>query len=84
VETWLDEKLVGGFYGIRLGRMFFGESMFSLVSEASKTAFCFFARKFRDEGGMIIDSQIYTDHIARFGGKNISRTAYLRKLSSYI
>ncbi len=84
VETWLDEKLVGGFYGVRLGRIFFGESMFSLVSEASKSALCFFAQKFRDEGGLIIDSQVYTDHIARFGGKNISRTAYLRKLFSCI
>ncbi|MDR2898368.1 MAG: leucyl/phenylalanyl-tRNA--protein transferase [Spirochaetaceae bacterium] len=84
VETWLDDKLVGGFYGVRLGDVFFGESMFSLVSEASKTAFCFFVRKFRDEGGALIDSQIYTDHIARFGGKNISRTAYLRMLSTFM
>ena len=55
--------------------------MFTRVSDASKTAFATFARHFFEEmKGSIIDSQVYTDHMARFGGINISRSAYLRKL----
>jgi leucyl/phenylalanyl-tRNA--protein transferase len=81
VEAWLDGQLAGGFYGIRLGPVFFGESMFTRVSDASKTAFAVFARHFFGSmGGLLIDSQVYTDHISRFGGINISRSAYLRKL----
>lgn len=85
VEAWLDNNLVGGFYGMQLGSVFFGESMFTRVSDASKIAFACFARYFFSEmKGTLIDSQVYTDHIARFGGTNISRTAYLRKLSENI
>ncbi len=79
VETWLDGELVGGFYGVLIGCVFFGESMFSRASEASKAAFCFFTGRFREAGGVLIDSQVYTDHIARFGGRNISRSAFLRQ-----
>ena len=61
--------------------MFFGESMFFRVPEASKTAFAVFAQKFFGAmGGAFIDSQVYTDHMARFGARNISRQAYLRLL----
>jgi leucyl/phenylalanyl-tRNA---protein transferase len=82
VEAWLDGQLVGGFYGIALGTVFFGESMFTRVPDASKAAFAVFARHFFGPmGGKLIDSQVYTDHIARFGGINISRTAYIRRLS---
>ncbi len=82
VEAWIGGELVGGFYGVLLGSVFFGESMFTRVSDASKTAFAAFATKFFDSmGGTLIDSQVYTDHMARFGGSNISRSAYLRKLS---
>ncbi|HPY52373.1 MAG TPA: leucyl/phenylalanyl-tRNA--protein transferase [Treponemataceae bacterium] len=77
-ETWQDGKLVGGFYGVLIGKIFFGESMFTLKPEASKAIFAEFAQIFFDLGGEVIDSQIYTDHIARFGGKNISRSAFLR------
>ena len=82
VEAWQDGQLVGGFYGILIGSVFFGESMFTRVADSSKTAFAVFARYFFDVlKGQLIDSQVYTDHIARFGGLNISRSAYLRKLS---
>jgi leucyl/phenylalanyl-tRNA--protein transferase len=82
VEAWMDGQLVGGFYGVLIGSVFFGESMFTRVSDASKTAFAAFAARFFSAmGGTLIDSQVYTDHMARFGGANISRTAYLRKLS---
>ena len=81
VEAWEGEKLAGGFYGMHLGRAFFGESMFFNVPGASKAAFAVFAQKFFCEmGGALIDSQVYTDHVARFGAKNISRQAYLRLL----
>ncbi|MCR4790632.1 MAG: leucyl/phenylalanyl-tRNA--protein transferase [Treponemataceae bacterium] len=80
-EAWQNEKLAGGFYGVRLGNCFFGESMFTKVSNASKMAFVRFAEKFWQEGGVFIDSQVYTENIARYGAKNISRTAYLRLLA---
>lgn len=82
VEAWQDGQLVGGFYGVLIGSVFYGESMFTRVSDASKIAFACFAEYFFSEmKGLMIDSQVYTDHMARFGGQNISRSAYLRKLS---
>jgi leucyl/phenylalanyl-tRNA--protein transferase len=84
VEAWKDGHLVGGLYGVQIGAVFFGESMFTRVSDASKTAFAVFADAFFNRmGGALIDSQVYTDHIARFGGMNISRLAYLRKLRDF-
>ncbi|MCR5699516.1 MAG: leucyl/phenylalanyl-tRNA--protein transferase [Treponemataceae bacterium] len=79
-EAWQNGKLAGGFYGVQLGKCFFGESMFTKVSNASKIAFVLFAEKFWQAGGVFIDSQVYTENIARYGAKNISRTAYLRLL----
>ncbi len=76
-ETWQNKKLVGGFYGVLMGSIFFGESMFTLVPEAAKTAFVRFVKSFEHCGGKLIDSQIYTDNIARFGAKNISRSSFL-------
>ncbi len=83
-ETWQNGKLVGGFYGVEIGKMFFGESMFSLVPEASKSAFVRFVKDFTERGGKLIDSQVYTDNIARFGGKNISRQAFLKLENKYL
>ena len=81
VEAWEGEELAGGFYGMHLGHVFFGESMFFRSTGASKVAFAVFAQIFfREMGGALIDSQVYTDHIARFGARNISRQAYLRLL----
>ncbi len=85
VEAWSDGELAGGLYGVSLGRVFFGESMFTRASDAAKIAFVTFARHFFTRmGGGMIDSQVYTDNMARFGGSNISRSAYLRKLSSLV
>lgn len=88
-EAWqLDEdgkrKLAGGFYGVLIGQVFFGESMFTSVPDASKCAFVTFARRFADCGGKLIDSQIYTDHIARFSAKNISRDAFFHMEELYL
>lgn len=81
IEAWKDGQLVGGLYGLYLGDVFFGESMFTRVNDAAKVAFVTFAQIFfTSMGGKLIDSQVYTDNMARFGGVNISRNAYLRKL----
>lgn len=85
VEAWIDGDLVGGLYGVCLGPVFFGESMFTRAPDAAKIAFVTFARRFFGElGGRMIDSQVYTDNMARFGGANISRSAYLRKLGEFL
>lgn len=80
VEVWHDEKLVGGLYGVALGKSFFGESMFTRMSNASKTAF-YFLVKFLDRLNFdMIDCQIPTDHLKRFGAKEISRKLFLKQL----
>lgn len=78
VEVWRENQLVGGLYGVLVGQVFFGESMFSYEPETSKSAFALFVETFRNCGGQLIDSQVYTSNLARFGAKNISRTAFLR------
>lgn len=83
-ETWQNGEIVGGFYGVQLGSMFFGESMFANVPDSSKCAFVTFVKNFRSAGGRLIDSQVFTDNIARFGGKNISRSAFLRLEEEYL
>ncbi|NLM00377.1 MAG: leucyl/phenylalanyl-tRNA--protein transferase [Treponema sp.] len=82
-ETWQNDHLVGGFYGVMLGKIFFGESMFSKVANSSKAVFVKFAQSFFENGGRLIDSQVYTDHMARFGAKNISRDSYLHYVKEY-
>jgi leucyl/phenylalanyl-tRNA--protein transferase len=79
-EAWQDDRLVGGFYGVAVGSCFFGESMFARVSDASKCAFAHFAGIMFENGLPWIDCQVYTDHLARFGAKDIPRTEYLRLL----
>lgn len=80
-EAWKENVLVGGFYGVRLGDFFFGESMFSRVSNASKAAFITFVRQFEAEGGCLIDCQIETAHLASLGARMISRDQFLGYLS---
>ena len=79
-ESWQDGKLVGGFYGVALGSCFFGESMFAHVPDASKCAFAHFAGIMFDNGIPWIDCQTHTDHLARFGAKEIPRSEYLEML----
>ncbi|BFM16212.1 leucyl/phenylalanyl-tRNA--protein transferase [Maricurvus nonylphenolicus] len=73
VETWLDGELVGGFYGIQLGQAFFGESMFARYSDASKAAFVIGVEHLESQGCRLIDCQITTEHLVRFGAKEIDR-----------
>jgi len=81
VETWLEGKLVGGLYGIALGGAFFGESMFSRVSGASKFALVSLVTRLRERGYMLLDSQIINDHVKQFGAIEIPRDRYLALLA---
>ncbi len=80
VECWLDNKLVGGLYGVALDRVFFGESMFSLYSNASKTAFIYLVIHLQKWGYKLIDCQIQTDHLDSFGAHNIERHDFVKML----
>lgn len=81
IEAWRDGQLVGGFYGVRVGRVFCGESMFTRQSDASKVAFAHFCLAAKDAGIDLIDCQMPTEHLARFGATTISRQAYLEQLA---
>lgn len=78
VEVWDGEDLVGGLYGVNIGRAFFGESMFSLVPSASKLALIHLARTFQELGGTLIDCQFETAHLKSMGGRYISYTKYMK------
>lgn len=77
IEAWKNNELVGGLYGIRMGNLFFGESMFSKVSNASKYAFISYVQQLQKEGVVLIDCQIYTDHLESLGARMIGRDAFL-------
>lgn len=80
VEVWQDKKLVGGLYGIDLGTIFCGESMFSKVANSSKVAFIYLVEKLKRENYNIIDCQVYTSHLASLGALEIPRTEFLKYL----
>ncbi|MDO9064264.1 MAG: leucyl/phenylalanyl-tRNA--protein transferase [Sulfuricella sp.] len=84
VETWMGSKLVGGLYGISLGRMFFGDSMFSLATDASKIAFVHLARQLERWGFGMIDCQMKTAHLASLGAREIPRAEFSQKLSELV
>lgn len=79
-EAWLDGKLVGGLYGVSLGDIYFGESMFTDVDDASKVAFVVLVRWMQARGIELVDSQVHTDHVERFGGESWPRERYLERL----
>lgn len=76
-EAWLKGKLVGGLYGIRLGKVYFGESMFSLVSNASKYAFIKYVQQLIKEDLAIVDCQVHTPHLESLGAGMISRKEFI-------
>jgi leucyl/phenylalanyl-tRNA--protein transferase len=84
VETWMEGKLVGGLYGISLGRMFYGESMFSLATDASKIAFVHLVRQLEHWGYGMIDCQMKTAHLASLGAREIPRAEFSQKLSELV
>ena len=78
VEVWDGDRLVGGLYGVNIGASFFGESMFSLVPNASKLALISLARVLEQGGGRLIDCQLETPHLRSMGGRYISYEEYIR------
>lgn len=82
VESWQDGKLVGGLYGVVLGRVFFGESMFTETTDASKVAFVQLVQKLKQWRFALIDCQVPTAHLKRFGAREIPRKDFLGLLSA--
>jgi len=80
-EVWRDGCLAGGLYGVSLGGAFFGESMFSLLPDASKVAFVRLVERLRGWSFTVVDCQIHTDHLARFGARELPRGDFLRSLA---
>lgn len=80
VETWREERLVGGLYGVTLGGAFFGESMFHRETDASKVALHALVERLRARGFTLLDIQWVTPHLATFGALEIPRRDYLRQL----
>ncbi len=81
VETWHQDTLVGGLYGVAIGAAFFGESMFSRATDASKVALVHLAGRLRLGGYRLLDTQFLTPHLAQFGGVEITRARYHRLLA---
>lgn len=84
VEVWHDDELVGGLYGIALGQLFFGESMFSRMSNASKAGFTTLVKHLTDAGFVLIDCQMPTEHLSNFGAESITRTEFADYLQRYL
>jgi len=82
VETWFEGELVGGLYGVSLGKAFFGESMFHRKTDASKVALAVLVEKLKTWGFHFVDSQMTTDHMHHLGAKEIPRRIFLKRLQS--
>ncbi len=83
-ETWIDGELAGGLYGVKLGRMFYGESMFHRVTDASKIAFVHMVRRLQQQGVGMIDCQMHTSHLASLGAREIPRAEFSQKLTELV
>jgi leucyl/phenylalanyl-tRNA--protein transferase len=81
VETWLGNRLVGGLYGVALGAAFFGESMFSRETDASKVALVHLVARLRKGGFRLLDTQFVTEHLSRFGAAEVPRAGYRQMLA---
>lgn len=82
VEVWEGDQLVGGLYGIDLGHIFCGESMFSLVSNASKVAFIALVNQLNQDNYLLLDCQVYNEHLERLGCREIDRADFIQILKS--
>lgn len=82
IEVWEDNTLIGGVYGVQLGAIFTAESMFFRRSNASKVALVALCHRFREAGGVLIDAQVLTPHLASLGALNLPRSAFLRQLET--
>lgn len=81
VEVWEGDDLVGGLYGVNIGKVFCGESMFSKKSNTSKLAFIYLVRKLEEQNYFMIDCQLYTDHLASLGAEEVNRDMFLEDLN---
>ena len=84
VETWREDRMVGGLYGLELGGAFFGESMFSTERDASKVALTHLVARLKFGGFHLLDTQFQTDHLSGFGAEEISRAEYAARLAAAI
>lgn len=84
VEVWQNDELVGGLYGVDLGKVFCGESMFSKVPNASKVAFVTLIKQLKEENYRLLDCQVHNDHLEKLGAFEISRDSYIKILKSSI
>lgn len=82
VEAWRDGRLVGGVYGVRVGALFAGESMFSRVTDASKVALAFLMQRLRERGFVALDAQILNSHTESLGAVNVPRVFFLKLLAA--
>lgn len=82
VEVWHNEKLIGGMYGLSVGQLFCGESMFSLATNASKVALWYFCAHFQKHGGQLIDCQVLNPHTKSLGAKELEREDFMQRLLS--
>lgn len=83
-EVWKEGELIGGLYGIRLGKVFFGESMFSKISNASRFAFIKYVLQLKEEGIELIDCQVYTEYLESMGARMIDRKEFILLLETLI
>lgn len=83
VEAWFEDQLVGGLYGLAIGQVFFGESMFSKMTDASKAAFVTLCKKLEAESFQLIDGQVYSPHLETLGFKLIPRNKFVSMLQLY-
>ena len=84
VETWVDNQLVGGLYGMAIGRMFFGESMFSRAADASKIALTYLCEVLNKHGYPLVDCQMHTPHLARMGAVLMPRNAFCAEVERLV
>jgi leucyl/phenylalanyl-tRNA--protein transferase len=84
VETWMDGQLAGGLYGVSIGRMFYGESMFHHATDASKLAFVHLVRHLEQQGYGMVDCQMHTPHLASLGAREIPRDEFARRLAELV
>ena len=84
VEVWQDDRLVGGLYGLAMGQLFFGESMFSRTTDASKVGFVTLVERLREWGFKLIDCQMPTQHLASFGARSVPRHVFAETLAAYL
>ena len=84
VETWIGNELAGGLYGVALGRMFYGESMFTRSTDASKIALAHLARQLERWDFGMIDCQMATSHLATFGARSMPRALFVARLAELV